>query len=167
MVWLWLVGSGIKIFSLYALGVLLIWMLFFEKLEDLLDPKQSSWRPCQPICWFLCGILRPFYTSGISDIIGLHSSSRRFPDSYPGGQAKPKDPRCYGDTFTRNPLDHCWVYSYPGPCFRGPIPLNTACSRLASLGWAPILERISRGRRGIELARYSFYANKACSWRPC
>lgn len=46
-----------------------------------------------------------------------------------------------------------------GPVFAGLYLSIQLVAGIASLGWTLILERISRGRRGIELARYSFYAN--------
>ncbi|HWQ17677.1 MAG TPA: MFS transporter [Sulfolobales archaeon] len=46
-----------------------------------------------------------------------------------------------------------------GPLFVGLYLTTQLTAGIASLGWALILERISRGRRGMELARYSFYAN--------
>lgn len=46
-----------------------------------------------------------------------------------------------------------------GPPFVGIYLSTQLTAGVASLGWTLILERISRGRRGMELARYSFYAN--------
>ncbi|GAY24979.1 MFS transporter [Desulfurococcaceae archaeon AG1] len=46
-----------------------------------------------------------------------------------------------------------------GPLFVGLYLTTQLAAGIASLGWTLILERISRGKRGMELARYSFYAN--------
>lgn len=46
-----------------------------------------------------------------------------------------------------------------GPVFVSLYLSTQLAAGIASLGWSLILEKISRGRRGIELARYSFYAN--------
>lgn len=49
--------------------------------------------------------------------------------------------------------------SYASTLFVGLYLVIQVISGIASLGWLLILENISRGRRGFELARYSFYAS--------
>lgn len=49
--------------------------------------------------------------------------------------------------------------SYGSTLFVGIYLVIQVISGIASLGWLLILESISRGRRGFELARYSFYAS--------
>jgi MFS family permease len=51
------------------------------------------------------------------------------------------------------------IFSSIGVLFVGVYLITQIAAGVASLGWSLILERISRGRRGFELARYSFYAN--------
>jgi len=51
------------------------------------------------------------------------------------------------------------IFSSIGVLFVGLYLVTQIAAGVASLGWSLILERISRGRRGFELARYSFYAN--------
>ncbi|MDT7888367.1 MAG: MFS transporter [Desulfurococcales archaeon] len=51
------------------------------------------------------------------------------------------------------------IVSAIGALFVGLYLTTQIVSGIASLGWSLILEKVSRGRRGFELARYSFYAN--------
>ncbi|MEM4970303.1 MAG: MFS transporter [Sulfolobales archaeon] len=51
------------------------------------------------------------------------------------------------------------IVSSMGFLFVGLYLATQIAAGIATLGWSLILERISRGRRGFELARYSFYAN--------
>ncbi len=51
------------------------------------------------------------------------------------------------------------ISSSIGVLFAGLYLVTQIAAGVATLGWSLILERISRGRRGFELAKYSFYAN--------
>ncbi len=51
------------------------------------------------------------------------------------------------------------IFSSIGVLFVGLYLVTQIATGVAMLGWSLILERISRGRRGFELARYSFYAS--------
>lgn len=51
------------------------------------------------------------------------------------------------------------VLSGSGEAFSGIYLATQAAAGVASLGWALVLEGVSRGRRGFELARYTQYAN--------
>jgi len=51
------------------------------------------------------------------------------------------------------------ILSSIGELFVGLYLATQVVAGIATLGWTLILERVSRGRRGLELARYNFYAN--------
>lgn len=73
-----------------------------------------------------------------------------------------RDPRAlvfYGGSASGSLWILAGIFSSYGQAFSSIYLATQAAAGIASLGWTLVLESVSRGRRGFELARYTQYAN--------